>query len=100
MQILDPVTEGTVLSDYLKKTLKCDLVICLSHLGVNPMDASPTDYDLARASKSIDVIIGGHSHVVIENESVTNAVGKPVIIAQMGKSGMNLGRIDLFFEKR
>lgn len=100
MRLLDPIASANQISDYLKDRLKCDLVICLSHLGVTAADASPTDYDLAQASRSIDIIIGGHSHLVIENKTVANAAGKPVVVAQMGKSGRNLGRIDLTFEKQ
>ena len=80
--------------------MKCDLVVCLSHLGVSSSDSSPTDYDLAAASQKIDVIIGGHSHKILVNETVKNAEGKDVVLAQMGKSGLNLGRIDLTFENR
>lgn len=97
---LDPLASAIQVSDYLKNGLKCDLVICLSHLGVTATDASPTDYDLAKASRSIDIIIGGHSHLVIENKTEANADGKPVVITQMGKSGWQLGRIDLTFEKQ
>ncbi|HHT21804.1 MAG TPA: bifunctional metallophosphatase/5'-nucleotidase [Bacteroidales bacterium] len=96
----NPIKPALETSAYLKDTLKCDLVICLSHLGVSDLDADPTDYDLAAASSKIDVIIGGHSHKMIVNETVKNAEGKPVIIAQMGKGGENLGRIDLEFEKK
>ncbi len=96
----DPLKTAVEMSDYLKNTLKCDLVVCLSHLGVNSLDSSPTDYDMAAASKNIDVIIGGHSHKLLVNETAMNANAKPVIIAQVGKSGLSLGRIDLTFEKK
>ncbi len=96
----DPIQSALLISDYLKNTLKCDLVVCLSHLGVNSGDSTPTDYDLASATKHIDVIIGGHSHELLVNEMAKNADGKDVIIAQVGKSGLNLGRIDLTFESR
>lgn len=96
----DPIKSALIMSDYLKKTLKCDVVVCLSHLGVSSLDSSPTDYELAGASRNIDVIIGGHSHKILVNETAKNADGKSVIIAQMGKSGLNLGRIDLTFEKQ
>ncbi len=96
----DPMETALETSAYLKDTLKCDVVVCLSHLGVSSLDAAPTDYDLAAKSSKIDVIIGGHSHKIITNERVKNTLGKDVIIAQMGKSGLNLGRIDLTFEKK
>lgn len=98
--LLDPIETALSTSDFLKNKLKCDLVICLSHLGVSSLDSSPTDYDLAEVSKDIDVIIGGHSHKILVNESAKNKNGKAVTIAQAGKSGMNLGRIDMTFEKK
>lgn len=100
VELLDPVQSALSTSDFLKNKLKCDLVVCLSHLGISSLDSSPTDYDLAAKSKDIDVIIGGHSHKILVNESAKNSAGKDVIIAQMGKSGMNLGRIDLTFESK
>ena len=96
----EPIESALQTSDYLRNSLKCDLVICLSHLGVSSLDSKPTDYDLAAVSRNIDVIIGGHSHKMLVNGTAVNAGGKSVIIAQMGKSGQNLGRIDLTLEKK
>lgn len=98
--LLDPIRSALSISDFLKNKLKCDLVICLSHLGVSSPESSPTDYELAAQSKDIDIIIGGHSHKILVNETAKNSVGKSVIIGQMGRRGENLGRIDLTFEKR
>ena len=96
----NPVNKAIETSNYLRNTEKCDVVICLSHLGIEPMEGNYIDYDMAKASTNIDVIIGGHSHSVLENNTEKNANGKPVIVAQMGKSGVYLGRIDLDFEKK
>ena len=100
LELRDPLAAAAQTSDFLKNEQKCDLVICLSHLGTSAEDSSPTDYDLVAASRNIDVVIGGHSHKILENVTANNAAGKPVIIAQMGKSGLNLGRIDLMYEKQ
>ena len=48
----------------------------------------------------IDVIIGGHSHSMVTNTNVMNAAGKPMVIAQMGKSGFSLGKVELEVEKK
>lgn len=96
----EPIAAAVETSDYLKNILKCDLIICLSHLGTSAEDSSPTDYNLVAASRNIDVVIGGHSHKILENVTAMNAAGKPVIIGQMGKSGLNLGRIEINFEKQ
>ncbi|MBP1663263.1 MAG: metallophosphoesterase [Bacteroidetes bacterium] len=96
----DPLKTASETSNYLKNSLKCDLVICLSHLGTSSEDSSPTDYDLVAASRNINVVVGGHSHKILENVTAENASGRKVLITQMGKSGLNLGRIDLTFEKK
>ena len=92
----EPVKAANDMADFLKHTEKCDLVVCLSHLGY---DEPPVcDLDLARNSKDIDVIVGGHSHTMVVNEKVPNLPGDTVIIAQMGKSGAYLGCMKLKFE--
>ncbi len=96
----DHIKTAVEMSDYLRNVKKCDLIICLSHLGASSMEGAATDYDVAAASSNIDVIIGGHTHKMIVDETVKNKNGKAVIIGQMGKSGLYMGRIDLEFEKK
>ena len=97
---LDPVAKAQEISEYLKKKEKCDLIICLSHLGSDENSKSVNDFEIARKTKFIDVIIGGHSHTMLENTKTQNAAGQDVIIAQMAKSGFYLGRIDLLLTKK
>lgn len=96
---IDPVAKAQEISEYLKNKEKCDLIICLSHLGSDKDSKSVNDFEIARKTKFIDVIIGGHSHTMLENTKTQNAVGREVIIAQMAKSGFYLGRIDLLLTK-
>ncbi len=96
---LDPVAKAQEISEYLKNKEKCDLIICLSHLGSDENSKSVNDFEIARKTKFIDVIIGGHSHTMLENAKTQNAAGRDVIIAQMAKSGFYLGRIDLLLTK-
>lgn len=96
----DPIACADNTSTMLKTKMKCDIVVCLSHLGVDAEKNDITDYDIARSSEHIDVIIGGHSHHILTQHSENNRIGKPVIIAQMGRTGEYLGRIDLTVEKR
>lgn len=91
----DAISAALEMSTFLKKEKKCDLIICLSHIGANETVAGPNDFEMARKSSYIDVIIGGHSHTLLENTTVDNAVGKKVVIAQMGKSGFYLGKVEL-----
>lgn len=91
----DPLEKAKSMSEYLKLKKKCDVVICLSHLGYSPGSKGVNDVIIAAQTRYIDVIIGGHSHSLLENEKVSNLEGRPVVIAQMGRSGLYLGRIDL-----
>jgi len=90
----DALKTANELAAFLKYKKHCNIIICLSHLGVKP------DFELAHNSQDIDVIIGGHSHSLLENIKEKNASGKPVIIAQMGKSGLYLGKVELNLEKK
>lgn len=96
----DPISTAREVSDFLRKKKKCDLVICLSHLGSDSTDVKVNDFTIARATTNIDVIIGGHSHSLLENVTTLNAAGRRVMIAQMGRSGLYLGRIDLEFTQK
>lgn len=78
----------------LKDSKKCDLVICLSHIGYND------DIKLAEASKNVDIIIGGHSHTYMEKPDMrTNLDGKDVLIFQTGKSGAYVNKIEVELDK-
>lgn len=90
----DPLKKAIEISTFLKKKEKCDLIICLTHLGESE------DYKIAPQTRYIDVIIGGHSHSMVTDTHVKNADGKDMVIAQMGKSGLFLGRVDLYLEKK
>lgn len=96
----DPVETAVEVSDFLKNKKKCDIIVCLSHLGSDSTSLAVNDFTIARATKNIDVIIGGHSHSMLENVKTTNAAGNKVVIAQMAKSGLYLGRIDLEFTRK
>ena len=95
-----PVANET--AAYLKNQEHCDLVVAVTHIGAVKENAKTTDYELAAASSDIDIIIGGHSHTEIHPGEtgkypsiVNNAEGKPVLVAQTGKYGKNLGYINI-----
>lgn len=97
---IDPVETATDCASKLKEE-GCDLIICLSHLGYTYDDETRmSDINLARKTKDIHLIIGGHTHTFLEKPvEETNADGKTVLINQVGWAGINLGRIDFHFEK-
>lgn len=95
----NPSDVAAEIAGLLKMKEKCDLIICLSHLGADEKQAD-NDFKIAAESKYIDLIIGGHSHSMITDTFVENSAGRKVVIAQMGKSGLYMGRIDLELETK
>lgn len=95
----DPIESATDMTRILKQEQKCDLVICLSHIGFSYKEEpnKVCDLILAKKTKDIDLIIGGHTHTFLEKPVVEkNLDGKDVLINQVGCYGLNLGRIDFY----
>jgi len=95
----NPIEVATDISKTLKETEKCDLIICLSHLGFDYKNEpqKPSDIKLAEVTQDIDLIIGGHTHTFLDKPIIKkNQVGKQVVINQVGAYGINLGRIDFY----
>ena len=75
------------------------MVICLSHLGYKYRNEKVSDLKLAAATEHIDLIIGGHTHTFLPKPTVTkNKKGENMLVNQVGAYGVNLGRIDFFFD--
>ncbi len=97
----NPVEVAQDMSRILKTDKKCDLVICLSHLGYEYQNDNQkvSDIVLARNTRNIDLIIGGHTHIFLPKPTIEkNIDGQEVMINQVGCYGLNLGRIDFTFE--
>lgn len=98
-EYLDPLEIAKETVKKLKEEEKCDLVICLSHLGYNYRSEKISDMKLAQQTKNIDLIIGGHTHTFLPKPTIAqNSEGKNVLINQVGWAGVNLGRIDFYFD--
>jgi len=96
---LDPVQQANRYAAELKQK-KCDLVICLSHLGYRYDGNKISDLVLAKETENIDLIIGGHTHTFLDEPVVVkNKRGDEVLINQVGFAGIQLGRLDFLFEK-
>ncbi|WP_111682999.1 bifunctional metallophosphatase/5'-nucleotidase [Winogradskyella tangerina] len=97
----DPIEIAQDMSRILKEEESCDLVICLSHIGYYYKN-SPNrvcDLNLAKATKDIDLIIGGHTHTFLPKPTIAqNSKGQNVLVNQVGAYGLYLGRIDFYFE--
>ncbi|GAA3991163.1 metallophosphatase [Hymenobacter antarcticus] len=95
---LDPVAKAREVVAQLRGTEKCDLVICLSHLGYKYESPKLDDRKLAAQVSGIDLILGGHTHTFLDApEPIVNLDGPPTFINQVGWSGINLGRLDYEF---
>jgi 5'-nucleotidase len=98
---LDPIQKGNETAAFLRNEKKCDLVICLSHLGYKYKNDKVSDLVLAKSSRNIDLIIGGHTHTFLkEPDTILNLDGKPTLVNQVGFAGINLGRLDYFFDRQ
>lgn len=74
----------------LREVDKVDLVICISHSGIDEAGEGE-DKKLAAAAPGIDVIISGHTHdatpqVITEGQT---------LIVQSGRYAVNLGKLEL-----
>ena len=98
----NPVPIVNQLAEMLKKEKKCDLVICLSHLGYDGGSPQrPSDIYLAEHSRHIDLIVGGHTHTLLTQPDIRkNLDGTEVPIVQAGSRGAFVGRVDLYFNNR
>lgn len=88
----DPIEAANKVADRLRNKEKCDVVICLSHLGwdIDGID----DTEMTPLTTNIDLILGGHSHSFFkELQYLDDKNGRPVPNDQNGKSGLYVGKI-------
>lgn len=75
----------------------CDLVICLSHSGIEKDEKGEwtgEDVELAEKVDDIDIIISGHTHSVLDRPLMIN--NTPLV--QTGSYGKALGRLEIALE--
>lgn len=83
----------------LRHFKKCDLVVCLSHLGYQYSTNQVSDLIIAKNTSDVDIIIGGHTHTFLSDTVFErNSIGKNVLIAQAGWAGVQLGKIIVHFQ--
>lgn len=96
LQYLDPIATAQDVANTLKNKEKCDVIVCLSHQGTHPSaEGKLSDVELAQATRNIDIIIGAHTHKTLTNIYIPNLDGDSVFLAQMGKSGARIGKIQV-----
>lgn len=90
----DPISIANSIAHFLRHNKKCNLIICLSHLGYNYDGEKVSDKVLAKTTKEIDIILGGHTHTFLDQPvTVKNANQGDTLISQTGWAGINLGMI-------
>ena len=95
----NPTEVAQKMVDVLKKEKKCDMVICLSHLGWEITDF-PCDR-VIRETTGIDLVLDGHSHTYLEKlEYVNDKCGRPVPVDQNGKHAAFVGKLRLQLNKK
>ena len=95
----DPVKAANDVARLLKEKEKCDLVICLSHLGWDLIGTDDTE--MMPQTRNIDIVLGGHSHSYFtEMKNIKNLDGKDVPNDQNGKHGIFVGKIVVDFSSK
>ena len=100
VKYLDPVATADKVARELRHDKKCDVVICLSHLGWS-MENDVDDEEMLAKNHDIDIVLGGHSHSYFtELKYAPNADGKPIPDDQNGKHAVFVGKIKLSVERK
>jgi 5'-nucleotidase len=99
LKYLDPVEVTERMVDILRNQQKCDVVICLSHLGWEVSDYP--DNELIKRTSGIDLVLGGHSHTYLKTLGYeTDKTGRKVPVDHEGKHGIFVGKMQLMLEKK
>ena len=94
LKYLNPSEVAQRMVDELKTKQKCDLVICISHLGWEITDFP--DNRLIQETSGIDLVLGGHSHTYLQQlEWINDKNGHPVAVDQNGKHAAFVGKLSL-----
>ena len=96
---LDPAEAGQKYIDLLRNQEKCDLVICLSHLGWK--DSEYPDERFVSLTEGCDLVLGGHTHTYMPVlEYAPDKTGKIIPVDQNGKHGAFVGKLILNLDQK
>lgn len=86
-KVTDPIEE---LARWLPKIRQeADIVVVLSHLGLSD------DERIANLFPEVDIILGAHTHHILENGSTINNC----LLCCTGKYGQNVGKVELVYDQ-
>jgi 5'-nucleotidase len=99
LRFLDPVEKTNEMVDILKRQKKCDVVICISHLGWG--SSQYPDNRFIQQTRGVDLVLGGHTHTYFQElQYEKNLDGQPVPVDQNGKHAAFAGKLLLTFQKK
>ena len=91
----DPIETARYMVNLLRNKEKVDIVVCLSHSGLNDNPDKSEDQLMAKKVKGIDVIISGHTHTKLDKPIQVDGT----IIVQAWCYGKQVGVLDIAYEK-
>lgn len=98
---LDPIAAAKEVVTTLREKEKCDVVVCLSHLGWGMLPPDIDDEKLIKSTEGIDLVLGGHSHTyMVREQRVPNAKGKLIVDDQNGKHALFVGKLRLAIQSK
>ncbi|MBQ8047297.1 MAG: metallophosphatase [Prevotella sp.] len=99
VKYLDPAETANRMATMLKKKKKCDMVICVSHLGWQ--ERGMGDQVMVAGSHDIDLVLGGHSHTYFEDLRYTpDAEGRLIPVDQNGKHAIFVGKMKVDLKRK
>lgn len=94
MRYVRPAQAAQPVIDHLRKEERCDVVVCLSHLGWG--ESPDMDPDFLANTTGLDVLLGGHSHSYFDTPRyIKDKRGHEVLVDHQGKNARFLGTIEI-----
>ncbi|KAG8942131.1 hypothetical protein FRC03_003619 [Tulasnella sp. 419] len=100
-KFLDPVAQVQQTVDYVRSTQNVTRIVVMTHIGYE------NDINLAKNTRHVNLIVGGHSHTLLGNFEgatgayptiATNLDGEEVFVVTAYKWGQYLGKIDVAYD--
>ena len=103
VEYLDAIKAANSTAWHLKHNEGADMVIALTHIGYLPTGTGTSDKELATVSEDIDVILGGHSHTLLNPADkakslpwiLPTADSDKVLVTQTGKAGKYVAVVEI-----
>lgn len=103
IRYIDPLACMNETAALLREKERCDVVVCLSHLGSDGTGVegyeNDRDMTLIPDSRNIDIVLSGHTHHVYDGERIANADGAETVLMQTGKAGAFVGKTVIHLAK-